>query len=180
MSLNLNSEENTFTRLRLTPGENFVLVENPKTLLQRVLRCHLMSGIMETLEKNRKKIVPQRIFEIGPVTVINPDTEIGVSEFRHLSFAVIGPETGYAEGRSILDSILFELGYKGKYRSIEHPTFIEGRCAEVTVPGSDILWAQLGEIHPQVLTNFNLAYPMVFCELRFACVYPTREVIGHN
>jgi phenylalanyl-tRNA synthetase beta chain len=169
MTLNLMSEESHFTKLRLEIGDSYVRVDNPKTINQRVLRSHLMTGIMETLEKNRKKAVPQRIFEVGAVTFLDPQTETGVNEYRHLGFAVTGPETGYAEGRAFLDSVLRELGLKGEYHPLEHPSFIEGRCAEVTI-GNDS-WAHLGEIHPQVLNNFSLTFPMVYCELRLSKVY---------
>ncbi|MCK4765860.1 MAG: phenylalanine--tRNA ligase subunit beta [Candidatus Aminicenantes bacterium] len=171
MTLNLNSEENLFTRLSMEPGADHVIVDNPKTINQEVLRHHLNAGIMETLEKNRKKPVPQEIFEIGTVTLLNPETETGVNEYRHLAFGIIGPEAGYAEGRAVLDSVLRELGWEAEYRPVEHPTFIEGRCAEVSGGSGGEVWARLGEIHPRVLCNFNLANPVVYCELRLAKVF---------
>lgn len=166
MSLNLQSEESHFTKLGMEIDESYVQVGNPKTVNQRVLRSHLMTGIMETLVKNKKKVVPQRIFEIGPVTVLNPETETGIDEYRHLAFGVIGPDTGYAEVRAVLDSVMRELGLAGEYRVAEHPTFIEGRYAEVSIEND--LWARLGEIHPRVLNNFGLAFPIAFCEMRLA------------
>ena len=169
MSLNLQSEESHFKRFEMEPDKNYVQVDNPKTVNQRVLRYHLMTGIMETFEKNKKKAVPQKIFEIGPITLLNPETETGINEYRHLAFAMTGPDTGYAEVRAVLDSILRELGLKSEYRAAEHPSFIEGRCAEVEIEKG--LWARLGEIHPQVLNNFGLAYPVGLCELRLAKVY---------
>ncbi|UCH92249.1 MAG: phenylalanine--tRNA ligase subunit beta, partial [Candidatus Aminicenantes bacterium] len=169
ISLSLQSEESHFAKLRMEPTESYVRVDNPKTINQRVLRSHLVTGLMETFEKNKKKAVPQRIFEIGPVTFLNPETETGVNEYRHLAFGIIAPDAGYADGRAVLDSVLRELGLSGEYRPLEHPSFIEGRCAEVTIEND--LWARLGEIHPQVLNNFGLAYPIVYCELRLARVF---------
>lgn len=169
MSLNLQSEENHFTKLLIEPGDTHVTVENPKTLNQKIVRSHLFTGIMETLEKNRRKPVPHKVFEIGAVTLLNPDAETGVNEYRHLAFGIVSPETGYAEGRSILDCVMRELGIAGEYKAVDHPTFIQGRCAEVV--GSDGTWARLGEIHPRVLNNFNLTNAMVFCELRLAKVW---------
>ena len=64
----------------------------------------------------------------------------------------------------ILDSVLRELKKSGEYKPVMHPTFCQGRCAEVT--GKDGLWARIGEIHPEVLNNFGLAYPVSYCELR--------------
>jgi len=164
MSLNLQSIERHFEKFRIEPGMEHVIVENPKTIEQKVARSHLQTGILETLQKNRRKTVPQLIFELGNVIHINPEKETGVNEFRHLAFGIIGPETGYAEARKILDAVLRELEYKGEYRAIGHPSFSEGRCAEVS--GKNDLWALVGEIHPQVLNNFGLSYPVTYAELR--------------
>ena len=164
MSLNLQSIERHFTKHRLEPDDKHVIVENPKTIEQKVARSHMMTGIMETFHKNRRKAIPQRIFEIGNVIYVNPEMETGVNEYRHLAFGIIGPDTGYAEARMILDSVLGELELKGEYKPVSHPSFSEGRCAEVA--NATGLWARLGEIHPQVLNNFGLAYPVTYCELR--------------
>jgi phenylalanyl-tRNA synthetase beta chain len=170
MSLNLNSAENLFAKLRLPEGERAVQVENPKTALQGWLRPHMLAGLLETLEKNRRRPVPQRIFEIGSATVLAPQNETGVAEYRHLGFAVIGPEAGYANGRAVLDALLAELGLTATYKAANHPSFIEGRCAEA-LSADGVTWARLGEVHPEVLTSFNLACPAVIGELRFAQVY---------
>ena len=164
VSLHLQSIERHFTKFLVEPGDTHAIVENPKTIEQKIVRSHLMTGIMETFQKNRRKVVPQRIFEVGNVICINPQMETGVNEYRHLAFGIIGPETGYAEGRKILDSVLHELKLKGTYKPVSKPTFLEGRLAEVT--NNDGLWARVGEIHPQVLTHFGLTFPVTFCELR--------------
>ncbi|MDZ7262109.1 MAG: phenylalanine--tRNA ligase subunit beta [candidate division KSB1 bacterium] len=168
MSLNLQSEERHFHKFRMEPGEQHALVANPKTVDQSMVRTHLMTGVMETFHKNRRKAVPQKIFELGNVILLNPKKETGAEEYRHLVFAIIGPETGYAEVRSILDSVLREIGRKGEYQAESHPAFCEGRCARVT--GTNGLWALLGEIHPEVLNNFGLAYPVALCEVRLGQV----------
>jgi len=165
LSLLLQSVERHFNKFRLEPGEEHVIVENPKTLEQKIVRSHMMTGILETFQKNRRKTVPQKIFELGNVIIINVEMETGVSEFRHLAFGITGPDTGYSEARSVLDSILRELGINGSYFPLDHPSFCEGRAAEVTDKNGGFL-ALLGEIHPEVLNNFDLIYPAVFCELR--------------
>ncbi len=50
MSLDLQSEESHFTKLRMEPGDSYVRVDNPKTINQRVLRSHLVTGLIDTLE----------------------------------------------------------------------------------------------------------------------------------
>jgi len=165
LSLLLQSVERHFTKFRLEPGDEHIIVENPKTLEQKIARTHMMTGILETFQKNRRKTMPLKTFELGNVIFINPKTETGVNEYRHLAFGIIGPDAGYSEARSVLDSILRELGIKGNYSSLDHPQFCEGRAAEVKGEDGD-LWALIGEIHPDVLNNFDLAFPAVYCELR--------------
>ena len=164
MSLLLQSVERHFEKFNLQPDENHVIVENPKTIEQKVLRNHLMTGVLETFNKNRRKTVPQKIFEIGNVVHLNAEMETGANEYRHMAFGIIGPEAGYAEGRMYLDAILRELKWNSSYSAVDHPTFSQGRCAEVT--NENGLWARLGEIHPQVLNNFGLNYPLVYCEIQ--------------
>ncbi|MGD2089614.1 MAG: hypothetical protein PVH61_25790 [Candidatus Aminicenantes bacterium] len=41
-----------------------------------------------------------------------------MNEYRHLAFAVIGTEAGYADGCAVLDSVLRELGLNGEYRPL--------------------------------------------------------------
>jgi phenylalanyl-tRNA synthetase beta chain len=164
MSLQLQSIERHFTKFGTEPGSLHVVVDNPKTMDQKVLRTHMRTGIMESFHKNRRRAVPQKIFEIGNVIHINPDMETGVNEYRHLSFAVIGPESGYTEGRMVLDAVLHELGWEADYRPKNLPFFTEGRSAEITL--EDGLWGILGEIHPRTLNNFGLAFPVTYCELR--------------
>ncbi|MCP4751623.1 MAG: phenylalanine--tRNA ligase subunit beta [Proteobacteria bacterium] len=166
MSLMLESEERQFAKHLLEPGEQHVIVGNPKTSEQKVIRTHMLTGIMETFQKNRRKALPQKIFEIGNVIHIQLEKETGTMEYRHLAFAIIGSEAGYAEGRAIMDAVLHEIMRTVAYRPESHPAFSEGRCALISDENGT--WGRLGEIHPQVLANFGLVFPVVYGELRLA------------
>lgn len=168
MSLLLQSTERQFTKFRLEPGDQHVIVGNPKTIEQKVVRTHLMTGLLETFQKNRRKVVPQKIFEIGNVIHVTPGQETGVREYRHVAFAIIGPGAGYAEGRAVMDAVLHERQIQVNYAAATHPAITEGRCAELT--GADGTWGRLGELHPEVLINFGLAFPIVYGELRLTTV----------
>jgi phenylalanyl-tRNA synthetase beta chain len=163
MSLMLQSFERHFTKFTIENTDTCVIVENPKTIDQKIARIHLMTGIMEAFNKNRRKSVPQHIFEIGNVIVLNPARESGVSEYRNLALAIIGPEAGYAEARANIDSVVREIGFKAQYTPFTHPSFIEGRCAQI-IYGNN-LKGLIGEVHPEVINNFNLSYPVAYCEI---------------
>lgn len=163
MSLQLQSIQRHFKNFLIPPGKDHVVVKNPKTVDQKILRTHLKTGIMETFQKNRRMAVPQKIFEIGNVSILDSRAPTGVAEFRHLAFGMIGPKTGYAQVRAVLDALLRELEMQGEYREAEDPTFITGRTARLE--GENGVMARLGEIHPRVLNFFSLAYPVGYCEL---------------
>lgn len=163
MTLNLQSVERHFEKVLIPPQNRHVVVANPKTIEQKVLRTHLMTGLLETLGKNKRHPLPMRIFEIGNVVTLDPETETGVDESRHIGAMMIGPDMGYAEARAVLDALLFELGFTGEYRPAELPSFIPGRLAEIDSTGCR---AYVGEIHPQVICNFGLAHPAAYLEVR--------------
>lgn len=168
MSLQLQSVKRHFDNFLSSPGDSHVVVKNPKTVEQKVLRTHLKTGIMETFHKNRRMTVPQKIFELGNISVIDTGAETGVAEYRQVAFGIIGPRAGYAEIRSVLDALLRELKISGRYQAGSDPAYIEGRMA-LLMRGEQIL-ARLGEIHPQVLNHFSLGYPVAFCELQLTRV----------
>jgi phenylalanyl-tRNA synthetase beta chain len=172
-SLMLTTHETHFHKLRLSPSTDYVLLLNSKSVDHNMMRKHLMTGLLESLAQNRLKSVPQKFFEIGNVVLINEESQTGTIEERRLAYVILSPSTGYAEARSILDAILREIGRKGEYKKLSHPSFIEGRCAEVALPNH--LSAYLGEIHPEVLQNFGLSYPVTFAEVTLARLFGEKK-----
>jgi phenylalanyl-tRNA synthetase beta chain len=173
MSLPLTTEEHQFERLRMPiPGTGgasgtqegrYPQVTNPKLKAYNVVRGHLFGGLFEALRENRRRPMPQRLFEIDNVVELDDSAETGAAEYRQVALAEIGRESGFATARSVVDALLRELGWQAEYKAIEHPTFVPGRAAEFTVAGKPI--GVLGEVHPEVLTNFGLTYPVALAEL---------------
>jgi phenylalanyl-tRNA synthetase beta chain len=163
MSLPLTTEEHQFERLRVPPPDRYPQVTNPKLKAYNVVRGHLMGGLFEALRENRRRPMPLRMFEIDNVVDLDPSAETGAAEYRKVALVEIGRESGYATARSVVDSLLRELGWKAEYAAIKHPTFVEGRAAEFSVNGKPI--GVLGEVHPEVLTNFGLTFPVALAEV---------------
>ena len=163
MSLPLTTEEHQFERLRLPTPERYAQVSNPKLKAYNVVRGHLMGGLFEALRENRRRPMPLRMFEIDNVVDLDDSAETGAAEYRRMALVEIGRESGYATARSVVDSLLRELGWKAEYTAIKHQTFVEGRAAEFSVDGKPI--GILGEVHPEVLTNFGLTFPVALAEL---------------
>ncbi len=169
MSLPLTTEEHQFERLRIPVPAHYPQVSNPKLKAYNVVRTHLMGGLLEALRENRRRPMPIRLFEIDNVVDLDDSAETGAAEKRNLALVEIGRESGYATARSTIDALLRELGWNADYTAIDHPTFVPGRAASFTVSGQPI--GILGEVHPEVLTNFGLAYPVALAEFTLQRVF---------
>jgi phenylalanyl-tRNA synthetase beta chain len=169
MSLPLTSEENHFERLRIPILGRYTQVANPKLKAFSVVRMHLASGMFEALRENRRRPMPQRLFEID--NTVNPQdaAETGADEERNMALVETGRDAGYATARGMMDAVLRELGWKADYQPTDHPMFVPGRAAILNIDGWEA--GIVGEIHPEVLTNFGLTHPVAFAGIRLARIF---------
>jgi phenylalanyl-tRNA synthetase beta chain len=169
MSLPLTTEEHQFERLRIPTPHRYPQVANPKLKAYNVVRTHLIGGLFEALRENRRRPMPVGLFEIDNVAQLDDTAETGAAEERRMALVEIGRESGYATARSTVDALLRELGWTPEYTAIDHPTFVPGRAASFSVDGKPV--GILGEVHPEVLTNFGLPFPVALAELTLQRVF---------
>ena len=138
------------------------------------LRNRLLSSLMKNLKDNKHNEYPQNIFEIGR-TFSYGDTETGVLEQDHLAVVLCHEKTDFTEMKQVLDALMDSLGLRYKIKETERPSFIPGRIGEIIIIGQKNSLGQknseerkigiIGELHPQVIVNWNLAVPVVGLEL---------------
>ncbi|MBL8877494.1 MAG: hypothetical protein JNG88_00115 [Phycisphaerales bacterium] len=51
-----------------------------------------------------------------------------------------------------------------RVKAIEHPSFIRGRCAEISLEDGRALGV-MGELHPQVIENYGLKHAVAVLEI---------------
>ena len=127
------------------------------------LRDRLLSCLLKNLTENQHNEYPQNIFEIGRVFEHDAAQETGIKETEHLSIALCHETADFTEIRQILEAFLSSLGLEFTVKESKRPSFIQGRIGEVLVKNKKI--GIIGEIHPQVLTNWSLQVPVVALEL---------------
>jgi len=79
---------------------------------------------------------------------------------RRLHVAAVSshPTANFTETKSYTEALLANLGLTGwKIKEARHSSFLEGRVAAIHVRQKKI--GVLGEIHPEVLNNFELENP---------------------
>lgn len=177
MSLMLTNEEHHYYDMRL-PEDDRVMVAQPISQDRTMIRKSLLNGLMEFLEDNKHEELPQKIFEVGDVVYMDGETETHTKIVKKLAGAVVHSTANFTEIKSITDAMIQNLGLKMEIEPLEHPSFIAGRCAGIkgikeTSNDSESgkqevqIMGFFGELHPEVITNFEMEYPVVAFEVEF-------------
>ena len=161
-------DPNCFDKIRLNvddPLRNTLQLRNPLSPEMSVLRTTLTPGLLENAQHNRNhQIDTIALFEIGGVFVHDgeekePERVTGVlagqigegvysDPYRHPDFFDIkGLVEGMLEVCGVVDWTL---------QKTDAPTFHPGRNAEVLLGDRRI--GVFGEVHPEVLENYDLPY----------------------
>ncbi|MFX1238686.1 MAG: phenylalanine--tRNA ligase subunit beta, partial [Promethearchaeota archaeon] len=145
--------------------KNLVQITNPVSKEYDTIRTRLLPKLMETLLFNRSEEKPIKIFEVGDVIILNPKEETGANREMHLSAVSYHEEANFTEIRSTLDFLMNALGKSNNLliKPAENPTYINGRFGEIFLNKKRI--GEIGEIHPEVLENYKLEFPVVALEL---------------
>ncbi len=150
MSLTIASAEEPL----VTPERAVVL--NPVTTDLTTLRSSLLPGLVNLFRLNKHRELPQRIFEVADVVLSGRNV-------RHVAGAAMHPKASFTEGKSIVLSVLRDVGRTATIESAEDPNFLPGRAAAVLVGSQEI--GRFGEIHPRVLEAYTLVQPAIAFEL---------------
>ncbi|MCD6498935.1 MAG: phenylalanine--tRNA ligase subunit beta [Deltaproteobacteria bacterium] len=163
MTLALTSDQEAFIKMRLDEDPNAVILENPISAEQTMLRLSLLPGLLDTLAHNTNRELPQKLFEVGPTSHLDESAETGAREHLVVSAVLIDSKAGAADARSLCKQLLVELGRDPSFANASLGCYLDGRCGIVSVSGRPI--GHLGEIHPEVLEHFGLSHPAAAFEL---------------
>lgn len=152
-----------------SPLRDVVVVQNPLSEEQGIMRTSMLPGILVNLRRNsNRRNKDLSIFELGKIYFANgfPETQKLPMEIWYLTGAVVGkePKTWLESGKvmdfyylkGILENLLDELGVKeikvlpAQNQICYHP----GRVGEIVVNGETV--GIIGELHPDVLENYDL------------------------
>jgi len=167
MSLMLTNEEAHYEKMNQTE-ENHVQVARPITIDRTMIRTSLINSLMEFLEDNKHEDLPQKIFEIGDVLYLDDSKENKVKTSKKLAALICHSTANFTEIKSVMTSVLTNLGYSMEITDSSNKTFIEGRVADVTgMAQKGMIKGFFGEVSPEVITNFTLEYPVIAFEIEF-------------
>jgi len=158
-----------------SPLRNAVKLQNPLSEEHSVMRTLMLPGLLETLARNYSRRVQNgAIFELG--CVYYPQPEGGLPEERQvLAAAAMGTaEAGWNSParkfdffylKGVLENLFSYLRTEkvSFHPETDNPSFHPGRTAWLEVGGKRL--GVLGELHPDVVENFELPEHVVAFEL---------------
>jgi phenylalanyl-tRNA synthetase beta chain len=162
LTYTLTSPESLFDKMN-REKTRVVEVANPKVITMTCLRNWLLPSLMEFLGNNQSVEFPQRIFELGKVTLLDETKETRARDEEWLAAATTHPNASFSEIKSALDAFFMNFGVEWQIKETSHPSFIEGRVGAVMVNGVDA--GVLGEVKPQVLESWKLENPVAAFEV---------------
>jgi phenylalanyl-tRNA synthetase beta chain len=162
LTYTLTSPESLFDKMN-REETRIVEVANPKVVTMSCLRNWLLPSLMEFLGCNQSVEFPQKIFELGKVTLLDEARETKTRDEEWLAAATTHPTASFSEIKSVLDAFFMNLGVEWQIRETVHPSFIEGRVGAAVVDGVAV--GVLGEMHPIVLESWKLENPVAAFEI---------------
>ena len=118
---------------------------------------------MEFLGNNQSVEFPQKVFELGKVTLLDETKETRTIDEDWLAAVTTHPTASFTEIKSALDAFFMNFGVEWQIKETSHPSFIEGRVGTAMVNGSAV--GVLGEIHPLALESWKLENPVAAFEI---------------
>ena len=151
----LSNENEQFVKMNRMITER-VEILNPINQEATCVRVSILPSLIKILSDNQHHELPQMLFEIGDVIPIDKNE-------KRLGLVVMHSKAGFTECKSIIESILKYIHEDYNIIQNVHESFIDGRCASILYQKKEL--GYFGEIHPQVLHNFGLSYPVIVAEL---------------
>ncbi len=148
---------------------NVITLDNPTSSEYSILRAWVIPSLLKVLSTNTHNEYPQNIFEISRIFKLDNKTETNVKETTRLAVIICEKNADFTKIKQVFDSLMRSLGLKYKIDSVNHPSFIPGRAARISIKEKKV--AYVGEIHPEVLENFNLSMPVACFELNLSDLF---------
>jgi phenylalanyl-tRNA synthetase beta chain len=161
----LTNERVLYTNMQREPAPGTLRVLHPISEEQTVVRTDLLPLLMELLQANKHRELPQRLFAVGDVVV-------DCVTYQKVAGVSIHPAADFSEAYAAADVLCRELSLSYTVAESVDPAFLDGRRGDIIVDGK--IAGVFGEIHPTVLNAFDLEHPVAALALDLTAVpgYP--------
>jgi phenylalanyl-tRNA synthetase beta chain len=170
MPFTLTSERVLYNAVQRERSSGALSVMHPISEEHTLVRTDILPLLLEMLQVNRHRELPQRLFATGDIVA-------DLRTAQRLAAVIIHPGADFSEAYACTDAVLHELSIVYTVKQSDDPAFIDGRRADIVTDGKRV--GVFGEIHPAVLNAFELEHPVAAFEIDLTAVpgYPVHEDI---
>mgnify|MGYP000751902982 CR=1 FL=1 len=185
LNFHLTSEEANFERTGLDPvtgsldgpvwsegdtvgGGDPVRITEPYSAEYTIVRTWALPSLLTVLSNNTHRAYPQDLAEVGLAMREDHDENTNVAEWRTVAAVLARNEASYEDAKARLAALARRFDADLETPPTGHPTFIDGRAAEVVLDGETA--GVIGEIHPEILVAHDLEVPVAAFEFRLSAL----------
>ncbi|MCW3984799.1 MAG: phenylalanine--tRNA ligase subunit beta [Candidatus Bathyarchaeota archaeon] len=163
MNFTITNENLHYKKMR-RKAEKSVKLANPVSTEFTMMRQDLLPSLMKNLADNKHESFPQKLFEVSDVVRLNSKQETRCERRLHLAAVSSHATANFTEIKSAVEALMANMGLNcWKIRETKHSSFIDGRAATISFKNKQI--GMVGEVHPEVLNNFELENPTAAFEI---------------
>ena len=162
---------NVYNKINLSvenPLRNAIRILNPLGEDQSIMRTTIIPNIMDVVSRNfNKKVSEGAFFELSKIYLTEKLPLVDLAnECETLTMAMYGKNVDFFSLKGVIENLLEELKIE-KYRILpsNNESFHPGRIAELLVNNKRVGF--LGEIHPDISTNYDINIRVYVAELNF-------------
>ncbi len=158
----LTNKDKQFSKMKKN-DEDVAEMENSFSEEYDICRKYIIPGLMDVLSQNQHRSYPQKIFEMGDVVFLDKKSETGTRNRRKAAAVLCDEKVNYVDLASVTESLLEITGVDVEIEKHEEDMFMGERSGTIVANGKDV--GVVGEIHPEVLENWNIEKPVVAFEM---------------
>lgn len=154
-------------------ADNVIEISNPMSENYQFVRPSIIASLLRAESQAGQAVFPHKIFEIGKVAFLDASENTGTKTIQSLGFMTACNNANFNDLASEVSALLYLLDHKYDVKEVEDSRFIPGRQAAIMIDGKQV--GIFGEVHPQVLENWNITVPCVAGELDIEALMPRKN-----
>jgi len=132
------------------------------------LRTWALPSLVQVLENNTHRSYPQDLAEVGFVAHRDDDVNTRVAEDHRVAGVLARTDATYEDAKARLQAVCDDFDAELETPAAEHPSFLDGRVAEVVIGGDAV--GVVGELHPEVLVDRDMEVPVAAFEFSLSAL----------
>ena len=159
-----------------------VNILNPLTEEQGVMRTSLVPSLLETASRNLAyRSEDLALFELRPVFQPVEDSEMARESLRlsaflcgrreSLGWAQSSDEADFFDMKGVVEQLLSNLGVSDVCWQVEHDEAFYHPGKSCAIYQGERFLGTLGELHPEVIRNFDLAPSSILCDIDIEALF---------